>query len=108
MEHEFDAGTFREIANSATGQEIWKLLNEHDNLIRMETATFLSRPAVEALSPVLLSRIGEEVRQDRMKQMVGRMVRQILERCGYQIDQQSVRIPKPNVFTSGTRYIERG
>jgi hypothetical protein len=107
MEHEFDAGTFREIANSALGQSVWKLVNEHDNFIRMETATFLSRPAVEPLSPILLARFGEEVRQDRAKQMIGRMVRQILERRGYQIDQQSVRISKPNMFTSGTRYVER-
>ena len=104
MDHEFDAGSFREVASSPLGRGLWEFLNEKDNVIRMETATYLSRPAVEALSPSLLARFGDEVRQDRVKQMIGRMVRQILEPRGYRIDQQSVRISRENVFTSGTRY----
>lgn len=101
----FDAGTFRELAGSPLGQGVWAFLNEHDNLIRMETASYLERPAVEPLSPGLLQRFGEEVRQDRAKQMIGRMVRQILEARGYRIDRQNVRIPAPaNMFASGTRY----
>ena len=105
----FDAGTFRELANSALGQGLWAFLNEHDNLIRMETATYLERPAIEPLSPGLLLRFGDEVRQDRVKQMIGRMVRQILEPRGYRIDRQNVRIPEPaNMFASGTRYVALG
>jgi hypothetical protein len=101
----FDAGTFRELANSAFGQSLWAFLNERDNLIRMETATYLGRPAVEPLSPGLLERFGEDARQDRAKQMIGRMARQILEERGYRIDRQNVRIPAPaNMFASGTRY----
>lgn len=102
----FDAGTFRELANSPLGQGLWAFLNERDNLIRMETATYLERPAVEPLSSGLLQRFGDEARPDRVKQMIGRMVRQILEPRGYRIDRQNVRIPAPaNMFASGTRYI---
>ena len=87
----FDAGTFRELAGSSLGQGLWAFLNEHDNIIRMETATYLERPAVEPLSPSLLQRFGDEVRQDRVKQMIGRMVRQILEVHGFRIDRHEVR-----------------
>lgn len=101
----FDAGTFRELARTRLGEGLWAFLNEHDNLIRMETATYLERPAVEPLSPGLVERFGDEARQDRVKQMIGRMVRQILEGRGYRIDRQNVRIPAPtNIFASGTRY----
>lgn len=105
MDATFNAGTFRELANSQLGLALWQFLNEHDNLLRMETATYLERPAIEPLSPGLLARFGEEVRADRIKQMIGRMGRQILEPRGYRIDQQNVRISTPtNMFTSGTRY----
>jgi len=105
MSETFDAGTFRELAGSALGRGLWAFLNEHDSLVRMETATYLERPAVEPLSPGLLKRFGDDVRQDRVKQMIGRMVRQILEGRGYRIDRQNVRIPAPeNMFASGTRY----
>ena len=101
----FDAGTFRELAGSPLGEGLWTFLNDHDTLVRMETATDLERPAVEPLSPELLRRFGDGVRQDRVKQMIGRMVRQILEGRGYRIDRQNVRISAPtNIFASGTRY----
>lgn len=103
----FEAGTFRELAESELGRALWLFLNERDNLIRMETATYLERPAVQPLSPGLLARFGEEVRQDRTKQMIGRMARQVMESRGYRIDRQNVRIPaEANMFSSGTRYIE--
>jgi hypothetical protein len=105
----FDAGSFRELAESELGLALWAFLNAGDNLIRMETATYLERPAVQPLSPGLLVRFGEEVRQDRIKQMIGRMARQVMESHGYRIDRQNVRIPaEANVFSSGTRYIEAG
>jgi len=74
--------------------------------IRMETATFLERPAAEPLSPGLLAAFGDEVRRDRIKQCIGNMIRQIIEPRGYRIDRQNVRIPadRGNMFTSATRY----
>ncbi|MFI5020556.1 MAG: hypothetical protein ACHQRJ_02735 [Alphaproteobacteria bacterium] len=107
---DFDAGNFRQLAQTALGKTLWQFLNEHDNVIRMETATYLERPAVQPLSPGLLVRFGDEVRQDRVKQMIGRMVRQIMEPRGYHIDRQNVRIPATGdqMFASGTRYIASG
>lgn len=88
------------------GPDLWEFLNSPDNVVRMETATYLSRPAVEPLSPKLFERFGEHVQADRIKQMIGHMVRQIMEGRGYHIDRNGVRITRSgNIFTRGTRYI---
>jgi hypothetical protein len=104
----FDANGFRDLANSPLGVKLWQYLHEQDNLIRMETAAYLGRPAIEPLSPSLLARFGDEVREDRVKQMIGRMARQINERRGYQLEERDVPITSPsNMFTQGTRYTAR-
>ena len=72
--------------------------------VRMETATYLARPAVEPLAPGLLAEFGEDVAEDRVKQYVGHAVRQIMEFCGYHLDQQSVRISRDSLFTRASRY----
>lgn len=88
------------------GCEIWEFLTNRDNIIRMETACYLSRPAAEPLSPYLIERFGNRIAEDRIKQMTGHMIRQILEGRGYQVDRGNVRISRDgNIFTSATRYI---
>ncbi len=59
----------------------------------------------EPLSPYLLSRFGDQIREDRIKQMTGHMIRQVLESRGYRVDWTNVRINREgNIFTSATRY----
>ncbi len=98
------ASTFRDQG----GQDIWDFLNERENVIRMETASYLSRPAVEPLSPFLLQRFGPEIRRDRIKQMIGHMARQIMEARGYALDRSNVKIARVgNIFASASRYVKR-
>jgi hypothetical protein len=105
---EYSPGSFSDVFNTKLGQSLWTYLNEHDNIIRMETATFLKRPAAEPLSEGLLRTFGDAVRADRIKQCIGNMIRQILEPRGCQIDRQNVRISADhNMFTSATRYKRR-
>jgi hypothetical protein len=103
----YDPGRFSDIANGPLGPKLWEILNRSDNIVRMETATMLECVAVEPLGPVLLRELGDDVRVDRVKQTVGHMVRQVLERLGYRIDRNNVRIPRPGLFTSGTRYVPK-
>jgi hypothetical protein len=96
---------FSSTYDGTNGKEIWAFLIKLENMVRMETATYLSRPAAEALSPQLFAEFGEEIKLDRMKQMVGHMIRQIMESRGYQVDRGNVRISNPdNIFSSATRY----
>ena len=52
----------------------------------------------------MLAEFGKAVLDDRTKQMIGKMVRQIMERIGYVIDQQNVKITNGAPFSRATRY----
>ncbi len=104
---DFDAGAFSDLAGTALGKELWLFLNSKESIIRLETTTFLKRPAVEGLQPQLLASFGEEIKEDRCKQMIGRMVRQIMEHNGYFFDQSGVRIRSELLFSSASRYCKR-
>ncbi len=101
----YDAGRYITTFANEGGKEIWEFLVDPKNLIRMETATYLSRPAIEPLSPFLLERFGERAKQDRIKQMMGHMVRQIMENRGYVLKQGNVKISSANnIFSRASRY----
>ncbi|MEM6304316.1 MAG: hypothetical protein AAF744_06320 [Pseudomonadota bacterium] len=94
-------GTFHRL----DGARFWHFLHEHDNILRMEAATYLGRPAVEPLSPALMHRFGGEVAQKPIKQMIGHMVRQIMEARGFLLERANVRIRRHgNIFYCGSRY----
>lgn len=86
------------------GPAIWDFLRRYDNIIRMETATFLDRAAVEPLGPYLLEEFGEDVNQDRYRQMIGHMARQIMEALGYELERTSLRLTRINMFTTAAAY----
>ncbi|TGS19057.1 hypothetical protein EN852_001665 [Mesorhizobium sp. M2E.F.Ca.ET.209.01.1.1] len=99
---------FRDLAETELGKELWSFLKHRDNLIRMETATLLDRAAVEPLAAGLVAEFGEEVSDDRVKQMIGHMVRQVMAAMGYETDRSALRITRPSLFTSGTTYRPAG
>ncbi|QKC92906.1 hypothetical protein EB230_14390 [Mesorhizobium sp. NZP2234] len=101
---DYDAQNFKDLADSDFGMELWKFMKRSDNLVRMETATYLDRAAVEPLAPGLLRIFGPEVAQDRIKQMIGHMARQIMDAMGFTIDRQGLRITRESMFTTATRY----
>ncbi|MBD3664393.1 hypothetical protein [Sulfitobacter aestuariivivens] len=94
-------GAFRAL----DGASLWAYLQEEKTILRMETATYLGRPAIEPLSPDLLDRFGSRVAHHQKKQMIGHMTRQVLEARGFRLDRSGVRIKRPgNIFFSGSRY----
>lgn len=96
---------FEALYHSQNGQQLWEFLCEHDSILRMESATYLGRPAVEALSPSLMRRFGGEIAQRRIKQMIGHMVRQVMEARGFHLERNNVRIRRHgNIFFCGSRY----
>ena len=100
----YTAQQFSDLFNKKPGQEIWKCLNEHDNIIRMETASLLKRPAVEPMSEILVERFGAIVREDRTKQMIGHMVRQVMENRGFALNAHNIVIRFGDLFSRGSRY----
>jgi hypothetical protein len=105
---EYDPQNFRDLAKTELGAALWAVLKHPHNLIRMETAALLDRAAVEPLAPILVAIFGDQVRDDRTKQMIGHMTRQIMEAMGYEVDRSGLRITRPSLFTSATTYRRRG
>ena len=106
---QYEPDRYRTTFESNHGDELFAFMTEPENLIRMETATYLSRPAIEPLSPFLVQRFGAKIAVDRMKQMMGHMVRQIMEQRGYRLEQGNVKITSPgNIFSRASRYSALG
>lgn len=110
---------FKAIIETNFGQEFLDFLREEKTIVMMTTATYLSRPAIEALVPALEERFGKQLKAiqdgsnnpenidyDRLKQTMGHMVKVIMEEQGYMIDQNNVKIPenRNTIFSRATRY----
>jgi len=87
---------------------LWSFVLRPENVIRMEAVTAVERPAVEALSEPLVSEFGREVAQPSIKQMVGHMVRQVMEALEYKVYRQRVRITRPGLFATGMTFRRPG
>lgn len=105
---DYDAQGFGRIFNLELGQDLWAYLTSSETRVRMQTATALGRPAVEGIEEPLLARFGAMIADDRTKQMIGHMVRQIMERDGYVVDAQNVKVTNGAPFVRATRYRARG
>lgn len=103
----YASGVFRTLAASSLGQRLWSFLHEQETRVRLRTASDLGRPALEAVEEPLLERFGAEVLDDRVKQMIGHMTRQVMEQDGYVVDAQNVKITGGAPFSRATRYRRR-
>lgn len=104
----YQSQNFRDMYETEVGQEIWSFMKRPENVVRMETATFLERAAVEPLAPGLLTEFGPDVAEDRFKQMIGHMARQIMEAIGYEIERPGLRITRESLFSTAARYRKPG
>ena len=88
---------------SEIGQRLWAFLIRPDMIARLETASELGKPAVEGIEEQLLHEFREGVLADRVKQMIGHMVRQILEQRDWLLDQSDVKVQSVP-FMKAARY----
>lgn len=105
--HIYDPGPFADLAASPLGCSLWDFLNSETSTTSMEVATDLGHPAVAGVSEALLAEFGADVLPDRVKQLIGHMTRQVMERRGYVVDRMSVKL-RSVPFASGTRYRKAG
>ena len=106
---DYKPNKFSDISDSGFGVRLWKFLTSPDTLLRMDTATYLRRPACEAIQDELINEFEEFTERDnskliRYKQMCGHMVRQIMEQRGYVLDSQRISLRVGNLFRTATRY----
>ena len=105
---EYQPQNFRDLYETEIGQELWRFMKRRDNVVRMETASSLHRVAVEPLAPWLLKEFGLEIGEDRFKQMIGHMARQVMQAIGYEIERPTLRITRESLFSSGACYRKAG
>lgn len=103
----YSSGVFQSLASSSLGKKLWLFLNEPETRLRLRTASDLGRPALEAVEEPLIERFGADVLDDRVKQMIGHMTRQVMEQAGYAVDAQNVKMTGGAPFSRATRYKRR-
>ncbi|MBW6533945.1 MAG: hypothetical protein K0B11_02970 [Mariniphaga sp.] len=101
----YNPQSFKDIYESPLGQKIWNYLNSKEGKDRMILTTELGHPAAEGIGDKLLEQFGDDVKQDRVKQATGHMIRHIMEDLGFHHAQKSVKCRmKTEVFTYASRY----
>jgi hypothetical protein len=98
----YQSRRFNHVPHSVSAA-LWEFLNRPEILIRLETATLMGWPAVEGISPTLVSEFGTEARQPEMKQTVGHMVVQVMEAHGYVIVKARKRC-RSGIFATGAAF----
>ncbi len=105
-ENNYDAGPFTDIA-SIWGQQLWAFLNEPNVINSMIEASANKRPAAEAIASELHQRFGDNIRQDRVKQFIGFLIRQVMERNGYKHTSYGQQTQDNPVFVKASLYSPR-
>ena len=102
----YQVGPFTDVAPDWV-DGLWRFLNEPGVVTQMENASNDRRPAVEGISVELVLRFGHDVGQDRVKQFIGYLVRQVMERNGYAHESYGHTVRENPVFTKGSRYVRQ-
>ena len=100
----YNSGKFSDLAELQLGKDLWKFLNEKENIIRMELATEFNKTAAESVSKPLLDKFGSDVEVNRVKQMIGHMIRQIMENKGYEMGSQNIKVTIKRLFSKASKY----
>ena len=101
--NDYRPDSFRDLAETRLGRDLWAFVNQDVAVARLEVASDLGHAAVAGIGKLLLEGFPNDVTEDRVKQMIGHMVRQVMESRGYRIEEQHVAVPTP-LFATGSRY----
>ncbi len=100
------------LADNDDAKAIWKFLNERETIIRMTTATYLKRPALEAITGQLLDRFGhcfdenqqsDKRRIDEFKRLTGHMVGQVMAKHGYHHARSGLKV-RTGIFATASLF----
>lgn len=94
---------FASLHKTDLGQHSWEFLTRPESLARLETASQVSKPAVDRIEEQFPDVFREYDLADRVMQIVCHIVRQILEQRDWVLDQSDVKVPSVP-FRMATRY----
>ena len=103
------------VANYPDAPEAWELLTARENIIKMISVTEIKRTAAEILGPMFKKKYSDnDVKGLPRKQMIGYMIKIVLECFGYTTSRGRMQIDttrgpddstrRANYFKSATRY----
>jgi hypothetical protein len=81
-ENSYDTGPFTDVA-STWGEQLWAFLNDPSVIASMINASDIGSPAAESVATALIHQFGDSIKRDRVKQFIGFLIRQVMERNGY-------------------------
>jgi hypothetical protein len=112
--YEFKTKTHLDIYETAQGRELWDFLNDPISIARMQAVSDVGKPALLGVEKGLIDKFSIQARADvnendkaqfdRLKQMLGAMVRQIMERTGYRLKSNNIKVPHSTIFYSASLY----
>jgi hypothetical protein len=107
-DNNYNVGSFTDVSGANNwGNQLWEFLNQPNSVRSMIEASDNNRPAAEAIATRLFERFGDDIKQDRVKQFIGFLIRQVMERNGY-CHKTSGRRTKDNpVFVTASVYSSR-
>ncbi len=105
-ENSYDAGPFTDVA-STWGEQLWAFLNEPSTIALMINASDVGSPAAESVGVALLEQFGDSIGQDRVKQFIGFLIRQVMERNGYKHTSYGQHTKDNRVFVTASVYSRR-
>ncbi|MDD2229791.1 MAG: hypothetical protein PHY48_10310 [Candidatus Cloacimonetes bacterium] len=86
--------------------DIWNIISSRDSIIKMITATEMDRTAAESLSSMLHKHFPLDANNElnmKRKQMIGYMVKIVMELFGYGVYQQRMQISLTNQYKNEER-----
>jgi len=92
---------------SALGQRIGAIITDPVYVTEMMVLSKHDIPALQAVGRPLLEQIGDEVRPDPVKKLIGRWVREILDEKAL-LPGRTGRIPSGHLFSTGAIYYPKG
>jgi hypothetical protein len=87
------------------GRRIAAIVEDRDNIVGMITLSKEGMPAVQAIDRAIAA-LGPEVRNNRVKQDIGRWIRTVLSERGW-FPLRPGKLPRGRFFTSGMVYAPR-
>lgn len=101
---DYQAGSFSDVYNTELGKDVWDYLNDDRIKSKMQLATDLGFPAVEGVGNDLFYKFPSVYRNDRYKQMIGHMIKQIMESLGYSHYKKNIKCTKQRLYSNGSVY----
>lgn len=100
----FDESYFGDLGRSTLAEQLWRFLNAEENVIRLIVASELRHVALDGVVLALEKKFGAVLKDNRVRQMIGAMVKQVMAPRGWGVAEKSIKVRFGEYFTVAARY----